>query len=368
VLQRRMELVNGSVVELLAQSQTSVRGQRVQKLRCDEVELFEADVWDAAQFVTRSAWCGDVFVPGSIEAFSTMHRPYGLMHRLIERSGEPGGGRLVQWCAMDVLERCSLRRECEVCPLWPDCEGRAKGDRGVREAGAYRGFLPIDDVIGQMGRVSRALFESEMLCRRPSTADAVYPSFDPERHVAAVEADPALVWVGGMDFGLRHPFVMLWAQLRPDERGARVEVIDAYVQEERVIGEHVAELTRRGWPRPAWVGVDPAGRQRSSETGASTIDLLRRAGYRIRAAQVGLEQGIEVVRRRLSPADGGEPRLVIHPRCERLIEAMACYHFDPDQPRSAIPVKDGHDHAADALRYMLVNMARGGGRAESRGY
>ena len=45
---------NGSQVELLAQTESSVRGARVQKVRCDEVDLFEQKVWDAVQLTTRS--------------------------------------------------------------------------------------------------------------------------------------------------------------------------------------------------------------------------------------------------------------------------------------------------------------------------
>ena len=45
---------NGSAVEVLTQSATSVRGQHVQKLRCDEVELFDDDVFAAAKFTTQS--------------------------------------------------------------------------------------------------------------------------------------------------------------------------------------------------------------------------------------------------------------------------------------------------------------------------
>jgi hypothetical protein len=46
--------VNNSAVEVLTQSATSVRGQHTQKLRCDEVELFDADVFAAAKFTTQS--------------------------------------------------------------------------------------------------------------------------------------------------------------------------------------------------------------------------------------------------------------------------------------------------------------------------
>ncbi|MDY7110250.1 MAG: hypothetical protein SYC29_16600, partial [Planctomycetota bacterium] len=68
---RMVSLVNGSAVEVLSQSERAVRGHRVHKLRCDEVELFEPEVWDAAQMVTRSGMCGDTFVRASIETLST---------------------------------------------------------------------------------------------------------------------------------------------------------------------------------------------------------------------------------------------------------------------------------------------------------
>lgn len=52
---RRTELVNGATIEVLTQSARSVRGQRVHRLKCDEVDEFARDVWQAAQFVTQSS-------------------------------------------------------------------------------------------------------------------------------------------------------------------------------------------------------------------------------------------------------------------------------------------------------------------------
>ena len=46
---------NGAAVQVLTQSQKSVRGHHVQRLRCDEVELFEPEVWQASQFVPQSS-------------------------------------------------------------------------------------------------------------------------------------------------------------------------------------------------------------------------------------------------------------------------------------------------------------------------
>src|SRR3954453_6170510 len=51
---RRLSLKNGSSAAVLTQSQRAVRGLRVQKLRCDEVEMFNADIWEAAQLGRKS--------------------------------------------------------------------------------------------------------------------------------------------------------------------------------------------------------------------------------------------------------------------------------------------------------------------------
>ena len=431
--QRRIELINGAAVEVLAQSERSVRGVHVHKLRCDEVELFKRPVWEAAQMVTRSGCCGGVEVAGRIEAISTMHRPFGLMSQLVDRappgssirgidphrhasggssgsgvtSGGGGGVTLLRWCALDVIERCPPARHCRSCPLWDDCQGRAK---------QADGFMRIDDLIATKHRVSNETWASEIMCQRPRRSDSVYPQFTPsasdppakpgaKSHVTCVGIDdlsPSTmddphpnpqrgsdasstatlsqaktsggsggasgVWVGGMDFGLRSPLVMLWARVvTPDastgSTNTRVEVIDEYLQTGQTLDQHLAVIRARGWPKPAWLGVDPAGGQRNSHTGLSDIQVLRRAGYQVRAHRSSIRDGIEAVRRRLD-----QHTLAIHPRCAKLIRAMIEYHFDPERPQDDHPVKDGPDHLCDALRYLITNLERASGVVATRSY
>ncbi len=358
-----VRLVNGSRVELLAQVQTSVRGQRVQKLRCDEVDLFLPEVWQAAQFVTRSKQCGNVAVRGSIECFSTMHRSFGLMHELVSMAAgamehEAPSYKLFPWCVLDVMSRCDRSGPCELCPLFQWCEGHAREGRG---------FVPVQDVIEQQVFSSHAYFNSEMLCRKPSLRHLVYPMFDEQRHVKAVKPREDGAWIGGMDFGVRSPFVMLWAQAIPRGDGDWcIHVIDEYVQADRTVDEHMAAMTARDWPRVDWVACDPAGGARNEHTGISSIALVERSGYRVRAARSKITHGIEWVRRYLQPADGTAPRLTIHPRCRELIRALGTYHFDPEQHDREIPMKDGPDHTADALRYMLVNLQQPTGKVKRR--
>jgi hypothetical protein len=74
-----------------------------------------------------------------------------------------------------------------------------------------------------------------------------------------------------------------------------------------------------------------------------------------------VREGIEAIRRRLE-----RQTLTVHPRCQKLIEALTCYHFDVQRPTNESPVKDGPDHVCDALRYLVMNLECGGAKVEVR--
>ena len=65
--------------------------------------------------------------------------------------------------------------------------------------------------------------------------------------------------------------------------------------------------------------------------------------------------GLGAVRARLAPATGA-PTLYIHPRCRGLIESLQRYRYPEARPDDESPMKDGADHAPDALRYLVVNL------------
>jgi len=329
---RGMRLYNGSEVEVAAGSQRSVRGARVQKLRCDEVEEFDRDVWDAAQLVTQTRRCGPRLVRGGVEALSTMHYGYGLMQQL---TASPGV-QVLRWCALDVIARCPPQRDCATCPIEPDCRGRAKHADG---------FMPVDDVVQMRQRLDDARWDCEMMCRRPRLTESVYPAFSRARHVRDVDRRTGELIAAGVDFGLRH-FVMLWAAVRGDA----LHVLDEHHGENATLENNLDALDQRGWPSPAWIAVDPAGAARNAQTGLSDLAVMRRRGYNVKTPDNTVDRGIGRVRWRLD-----RDRLTIAPRCTRLIEAMECYRFDRHTWRQQ-PIKDGHDHFADALRYLVMQL------------
>ena len=334
---------NGSGVEVLTQSPMSVRGQHIQKLRCDEVELFDEDVFAAAKFTTQST----AGIVAAMEMISTMHRPYGLMQKIVS-SANQFGTPVFKWCLWEVIEKCT-DRSCSQCPLWDDCRGKAKGANG---------YLKIDDCVTAMRRASRAGWEAEMLCKRPSLENVVFDEFDPDIHVKPIDYDANLAVYRTLDFGFVNPFVCLWIQV--DQDGI-VRVLDEYVRSRATIDVHAAEIKQRtpgGEERVAATFCDPAGGSVNDVTGTSTVRELRTLGIVTRYSRSGILEGIELIRRAIRSGDG-KSTFVISTRCQRLIEAMRCYHYPEKSTAGELPLKDGlYDHPIDALRYFFVNYNR----------
>jgi hypothetical protein len=344
---------NASNVEVLTQSHSSVRGQHIQKLRCDELELFDRSVFEASKFVT----CSRDDITAGMEMVSTMHKPYGLMQEVIDRA-EKDGTPIFKWSVWEVIEKCR-GRSCSRCPLWGDCGGKA------RQAD---GFLRIDDCISQMKRSSRAGWEAEMLCEKPNLSNAVFAGFDPEVHVGQVEYDCSLPVYRAIDFGFVNPFVCLWIQV--DEDGV-VRVFNEYTKKRVTVEKHCAkikEITPCAEQNVSRTFCDPAGRAVNDVTGTSPVRVMKREGINVTCRASGINEGIELIRRKLTSGDD-KSGLIISLRCRNLIRALRCYHY-PDNPAGEeLPVKDGeYDHYIDALRYFFVNYERSCKPSESRRY
>ena len=213
------------------------------------------------------------------------------------------------------------------------------------------GHFRVDDAIRMKGRVSLAVWRAEMLCLEPSRADSVFPEFDAKKHVFATweretafraadplaspdplrtillaRGEPARVkragietFLCGIDFGFRAPTVILWAALENDV----LRILD----ERHVTGEttkqHLEAILKgngRFWRVPEWIGADPAGKQRQSQTGKSDVQVLEAAGLHVRTRASEIHDGLQLIRARLAPAEG-PVRLMVHERCRGLVEA-----------------------------------------------
>lgn len=164
------KLTNKSEIQILTASSRSVRGPHPQKLRLDEIDEFEDSIYEAALLTPLTARG----IEASTHIYSTMHKAYGLMNRVIEEAHE-SGFRIFKWCVFDVMEKC-IDRNCEECALWEDCQGKARNASG---------FFKIDNAIKHKRKVSHDTWMSEMLCYQPSSEGLIYKEFDYAVHVVA---------------------------------------------------------------------------------------------------------------------------------------------------------------------------------------
>ena len=159
---------DGGTIQILTASSKSVRGPHPQKLKLDEVDEFEDRIYEAALLIPKSKKS----IRASVQIYSTMHKAYGLMNRVITEAAQ-SGYKIYKWCVFDVMEKC-VGRECALCELWEDCQGKAKHADG---------FYSIEDAISEKRKVSRDTWLCEMLCFQPSQEGLIYKEFDMSLHV-----------------------------------------------------------------------------------------------------------------------------------------------------------------------------------------
>jgi hypothetical protein len=328
---------NGSTIEMLAASPTSVRGPHVASLKLDEVDEIDPEIREsAAGMCMEKDGC-----QASILMTSTWHRVAGPMAELMER-GKAGAFPVDTYCMFEVLERCPEERSgprlerCHECPLVRWCHAdRDSHPKGLPKAKRSAGHYTIDSLIQKVNAVSARVFESDYLCLRPKAAGTWFTTFDEKAHVTVdAEYRRDLGVHLAIDSGVHTGAVWFQLRARWDGRGHRINVFDDYFAEgvsaEANAAAIVAQSARRcgiGLGR-ARVSTDPAGGARTA-IGPTVRGEYERAGLK---GCNGLESwpggkkadGLALVEAFLRSADD-TVSLTIHPRCRHLILALRCY-------------------------------------------
>ena len=104
----RRSLVNKSNINILTASSKSVRGPHPQKLKLDEIDEFDDKIYEAAMPIPKTK----KGIKASVQIYSTMHKAYGLMNRVITEAAQ-SGYKIYKWCVFDVMEKC-VGRECSI--------------------------------------------------------------------------------------------------------------------------------------------------------------------------------------------------------------------------------------------------------------
>ena len=241
-----------------------------------------------------------------------------------------------------------------VCPMLAVSDGRMVclstpfGRRGFfHDAWANGGddWTRIEVKVDQVSRISRDYLErvrrqmgeswyrQEFTCSFEALEGVVYPDF--ARCVVQVDQAPPGRWFGGIDFGLRNPFAAVWGVLDRDDV---LWLVGEHYSREQTLAYHMKHLPKN----VTWYG-DPEG--------AREITELHCAGLAIRKGDNAQRPGIAAVRARI---ENGTLRIVAG-ACPNLLAEAQLYRYDPDSPGAETPIKE-HDHALDALRYLISKL------------
>ena len=375
---------NGSEVEILAASPTSVRGPHVPSLKLDEVDEIDTDIRESAMGMClgrkRKKKAGEgpkqAGMNASVIMTSTCHRVHGPMSRLIAQA-EAGAFPLYTMCAFEVLERCPRSRsgpkvgpayrDCPSCPLSRYCLDVPEGvePKAKRSDGHY----PIESLIQKMATTSTRVFEADYLCKLSSSEAAWFPDFQVETHVKE-EADfrrghPVYLAV---DTGVFTGAVFFQVVPGLDREGPTevVHVFADYLSEGRSAEANARAIREMAGLRCDGIlhhaTTDPAGNSRNA-VGPTVLAEYARSGLFLDAWPYGkVADSLALLESFIRPSIGS-PQLLVHPRCEALIRALQCYRRakrggqwidrpeDPQHP---------HEDLVDALRGGLRAKYPGG--------
>ena len=361
---------NGSEVEILAASPTSVRGPHVPSLKLDEVDEIDTDIRESAMGMCLGRKADRekkrAKMDASVIMTSTCHRVHGPMAKLIEQA-KRGSFPLYTMCAFEVLERCPPERsgpkvgsgyeKCPACPLKRYCLEVPEGTEP--KAKRSDGHYPIDSLIQKMSTTSVRVFEADYLCRRSSSEAAWFPNFQVETHVSEAAEYSSNHHVHlAVDTGVFTGAVFFQViQTQTNEgSGDAVHVFADYLSEGRSAEANartlrdLAGLRCNGLLHHAT--TDPAGNSRNA-VGPTVLAEYSRSGLVLNPWPLGsVADGLALLDSFITPSVG-RPQLLVHPRCEDLIQALQCYRRAKragqwlDQPEDP---QHPHEDLVDALR------------------
>jgi hypothetical protein len=176
--------------------------------------------------------------------------------------------------------------------------------------------------------------QQEYMCSFESVSGLVYPDLP---GCVTKSLAPALKKkVGGIDFGYRNPFAAVWGGL---DRDGVLWLTGEHYCREQPLSYHVARL-----PRDVLWYCDPSGAAERAE--------LRVAGFKINPGHNTIRPGIAAVQARIRSGT----LKICHGACPNLMAEAGLYRYDEEAGKNNEQPIGEHDHALDALRYLISRL------------
>jgi hypothetical protein len=391
------KLVNGSLLKILAGSIKSVHHDHVERLRLDEIDSMDREVFEGAQSIPMSR----KGFAGTIVGTSTWFKTYGLMADLVNKGLY--NYKLYRWCYKEIAERCTDERsgtvpttyyinkpaqavisearfkqnaqsyggyykhaafdKCEHCALLFSCCGDLK---------RADGYYTIDDLLDKVS-AEKSVWVSQWECGQPYKGGLVFPMFDTTLHCKPVVYDPRLPLYCSMDFGFAQMYYACWFQVTPL---GHIYVIDEYATNNKIL-DHIAYELKNKYKEDAdgkkhyyhhrckYHGDPYSGSQRDQIVGLNPRHWLwKRHHIKVILRRVNERNIQEFIRTKLIGLNGVPHIYINREKCPLLVNAFTAYHLKVDRFNNPTeePEKDGvNDHPIDGFKYGVVNVFNIGG-------
>jgi len=184
---------------------------------------------------------------------------------------------------------------------------------------------------------------------------AVYPEFNRVTHIIDTKEIKFDAIIGGVDFGFTNPSVILKIGIDCD---GRLYILDEFYE------RHVTDSQLADWAKENMSDVqffiadsaNPSGIQEFKDREIDCRGVEKKEGERI---ENFIAAGIKKVSNMLVIREDRKPRLYVDPKCVNTIMEFENYRYPEkreEQPEKETPLKV-HDHAMDALRYIIITIA-----------
>ena len=270
--------------------------------------------------------------------------PQDIVEELLLRCADtPYGGKLI--LTMTPLKGMTWPHEYFV-------EKELDGFGRITISGLDNPFVSSVKLRRATQHLSKASQESRLHGRFTLQTGLVYSEFRNDIHV--IEPVPIKEdWLiyRGVDFGVRHPFAVVW--VAHDQNKNQLHVFREYLATEKTTienGQMVHALSMNDNP-VEWTSADS-----ESKDGRLTLSRFCKIPNKPAPKHMGVISGIEEVKKWLQVNPDGAPGIVIHSCCKKLIKEIRSYRWKPDQKKDTV-IK-ANDHALDALRYVCMTLSR----------
>lgn len=216
-----------------------------------------------------------------------------------------------------------------------------------------RPSLDPDEIAAARADNDPVIFAQEYLADFTQRAGMVLFAFTRAGNVQVVEDNHSEVRVG-LDFNVDPMSAVVWSKAADE-----MHVWDTIELRNSGTEEMCAEIRRRYPSREIVIYPDPTGvaRKTAAPVGQTDFTIIKRAGFQLRApaSPTPVADRINETNALLCN-QAGRRRLLIHPKCKRLITAIERLAYKPDS--SVIDKTEGYDHLCLAAG-TLVETAHG---------